>query len=86
MTERNQVRTAIVLVMVEGSGTLDRVIITQDKASIETLAEGFSGPTAVAVVGTTAWVAEGQLSHLFDPAKNGPPQLPFHITAVPLGQ
>jgi sugar lactone lactonase YvrE len=78
--------SGLTFVMVEGSGMLDRVIVSQDKASIETLAEGLSGPTAVAVVGTTAWVAEGQLSHLFDPAKNGPPHLPFHITAVSLGQ
>ena len=81
-----RVVSGLTFVMVEGSGTLDRVIITQDKALIETIAEGFSGPTAVAVVGTTAWVAEGQLAHLFDPTKNGPPRLPFHITAVPLGQ
>ena len=77
--------SGLIFVMVEGSGTLDRVIVAQDKASIETLAAGFSGPTAVAVVGTTAWVAEGQLSHLFDPAKNGPPRLPFYVKAVPLG-
>ena len=78
--------SGMTFVMVEGQGTLDRVIVTGDKASIETLAEGFSVPTAVTVVGTTAWVAEGQLSHLFDPAKNGPPRLPFYIRAVPLGQ
>jgi len=60
------------------------VPVAQDTTSIETLAEGFSGPPAVVVVGTTAWVAEGQLSPLFDPAKNGPPRLPFHIEAVPL--
>src|SRR5262245_42659133 len=76
--------SGLTFVMAEGSGALDRVIVTQDKASIETLAEGFSTPTAVAVVGTTAWVAEGQLSHLFDPAKNGPPRLPFYIKAVSL--
>jgi len=81
-----RVVSGLTFVMVEGKGTLDRVIVTQDKASIETLAEGLLGPTAVAVVGTTAWVAEGQLPHLFDPAKNGPPRLPFHVKAVPLGK
>lgn len=80
-----RVVSGLTFVMVEGSGTLDRVIVAQDQASIETLAAGFSGPTAVAVAGTTAWVAEGQLSHLFDPAKNGPPRLPFSVTGVPLG-
>jgi len=78
--------SGLTFVMVEGQGTLDRVIVTQDKASIETLAEGFSVPTAVTMVGKTAWVTEGQLSHLFDPAKNGPPRLPFYIKAVPLRQ
>ena len=80
-----RVVSGLTFVMVEGNGTLDRVIVSQDQASIETLAEGLLGPTAVAVVGTTAWVAEGQLSHLFDPAKNGPPRLPFYIKAVPFG-
>jgi len=79
-----RVVSGLTFVMVEGSGRLDRVIVTQDTAAIEILAEGFSGPTAVALVGTTAWVAEGQLSHLFDPTKNGPPQLPFYLKAVPL--
>lgn len=81
-----RVVNGLTFVMVEGKGTLDRVIVTQDQASIETLADGLLGPTAVAVVGTSAWVAEGQLSHLFDPAKSGPPRMPFHITAVSLGQ
>jgi sugar lactone lactonase YvrE len=81
-----RVVSGLTFVMVEGNGTLDRVIVSQDQASIETLAEGLLGPTAVVVVGTTAWVAEGQLSHLFDPAKNGPPRLPFYIKAVPFGQ
>ena len=52
---------------------------------IETVRDGLAEPTAVARVGETAWVAEGQLSHLFDPAANGPPRLPFRITGVPVG-
>jgi hypothetical protein len=71
--------------MAEGSGTLDRVSIEGDKVAIETLRDGLAGPTAVAKVGQTAWVAEGQLSHLFDPAANGPPRLPFRIIGVPIG-
>jgi sugar lactone lactonase YvrE len=78
--------SGLTFVMVEGSGKLDRVIVDQDNAKIETLAEGLLGPTAVTPVGTTAWVAEGQLAHLFDPAKNGPPQLPFYLKAVRLKQ
>jgi sugar lactone lactonase YvrE len=71
--------------MAEGGGTLDRVSVEGDKVAIETLKDGMAEPTAVAKVGQTAWVAEGQLSHLFDPAANGPPRLPFRITGVPIG-
>jgi sugar lactone lactonase YvrE len=71
--------------MAEGGGTLDRLSVEGDKVAVETLRAGLAGPTAVAKVGQTAWVAEGQLSHLFDPAANGPPQLPFRITGVPIG-
>src|SRR5262249_32031586 len=66
--------SGLTFLMVEGNGKLDRVIVDHDTAKIETLAEDLLGPTAVALVGTTAWVAEGQLSHLFNPAQNGPPQ------------
>ena len=43
------------------------------------------GPVSVTRVGDTAWVAEGQLGLLFDPAlKDRKPNLPFRIVAVPL--
>jgi hypothetical protein len=71
--------------MAEGGGTLDRVSVDGDKVAIETLRDGLAEPTAVAKVGQKAWVAEGQLSHLFDPAANGPPRLPFRIIGVPIG-
>jgi sugar lactone lactonase YvrE len=69
-------------IMAEGGGTLDRVTISGDQATFETVKGGLLGPTAVALVGSTAWVAEGQLPHLFDAAKNGPPKLPFHVQSV----
>jgi sugar lactone lactonase YvrE len=71
--------------MAEGGGTLDRVSVDGDKVTIKTIRDGLAEPTAVAKVGETAWVAEGQLSHLFDPGTNGPPRLPFRITGVPVG-
>ncbi len=71
--------------MAEGGGTLDRVTIEGDTARIETLKDGLLGPVGVTRVGDTAWVAEGQLSHLFDPAlKDKKPNLPFRMVAVPL--
>ena len=71
--------------LVEGGGTLDVVTVAGDQARIETLAGGFKTPVSVARVDDTAWVAEGQLGHLFDPAlKDQAPQLPFRIVPVPL--
>jgi len=71
--------------IIEGAGRLDRMHIQGDGAMIETLKDGYAIPTGVAVVGHTAWVSEGQLSYVFDPAKKGQtPNLPFHIYSVPL--
>jgi sugar lactone lactonase YvrE len=71
--------------IIEGAGRLDRMRIQGDSAVIETLKEGYALPTGVAVVGRTAWVSEGQLSYVLDPAKRGQtPNLPFHIYSVPL--
>ncbi len=71
--------------IIEGTGRLDRMRIRGDGAVIETLKDGYAVPTGIAVVGHTAWVSEGQLSYVFDPAKKGQtPNLPFHIYSVPL--
>ena len=71
--------------IIEGAGRLDRMRIQGDGAAIETLKDGYASPTGVAVVGHTAWVSEGQLSYVFDPAKKGQtPNVPFHIYSVPL--
>ncbi len=71
--------------MVEGGGRLDLVTVNGGTAKIETIKDGFGGPVSVTQVGSTAWVAEGQLDHLLDPElKKQPPKLPFHLYAVPL--
>jgi streptogramin lyase len=71
--------------MIEGNGKLDRVTITGDNASIDTLKDGFNGPTGVTLAGETAWVSEGQLPYLLDPAKKAQgPTLPFKLYAVEL--
>jgi streptogramin lyase len=69
--------------LVEGVGKLDRVTFEGNEATIETLKDGLNGPTGVTNLGDTAWVAEGQLKHLFD-AADPKPVLPFHLTAVPV--
>src|SRR5882757_480416 len=71
--------------IIEGAGRLDRMRIQGENAVIETLKDGYVTPTGVTVIGHTAWVSEGQLAYVFDPAKRGQsPNVPFHIYSVPL--
>lgn len=71
--------------LIEGSGTLDRVEIQDEAFVVTPIHGGFATPTSVARIGTTAWVSEGQLAFFFDPSKkNISPSLPFRIYAVPL--
>lgn len=70
--------------MVEGSGKLDRVTVTGDTVALETLSAALLEPAAVARVGDTAWVAETQISVLFDDKHASTPRLPFRILGVPL--
>ena len=53
--------------MIEGGGSLDLVTVKGETAEISTIKDGFGGPVSVTQVGSTAWVAEGQLGHLLDP-------------------
>jgi len=71
--------------LIEGSGSLDRVVIQGDAFAVTPIHGGFAIPTSVARIGTTAWVSEGQLAFFFDPSKQASsPSLPFRIYAVPL--
>jgi len=71
--------------LIEGSGTLDRVVIQGDGFAVTPIHGGFATPTSVARIGTTAWVSDGQLAFFFDPSKKAlSPSLPFRIYAVPL--
>jgi sugar lactone lactonase YvrE len=71
--------------LIEGSGTLDRVVIQGDAFAVTQVHGGFATPTSVARIGTTAWVSEGQLAFFFDASKkNLTPPLPFRIYAVSL--
>ena len=71
--------------LVEGSGTLDRVVIQGDTFAVTQLRGGFATPTAVARIGKAAWVSEGQLPFFFGPSKKSlSPSLPFRIYAIPL--
>jgi sugar lactone lactonase YvrE len=68
--------------LIEGSGTLDRMVIQGDSFAVTPIHGGFMTPTSVARIGTTAWVSEGQLDFFFDPSKNSSPSLPFRIYPV----
>jgi streptogramin lyase len=71
--------------LVEGSGSLDRVDIKGDTFAATPIRGGFREPTSVTRVGSTAWVSEGQLAFFFNPSrKDLSPSLPFRIYAIPL--
>src|SRR5690606_34786735 len=71
--------------MVDDRGVRSRVTIDGDTAKLETLRDGLADPTGITIIGDTAWVAEGQLSLLFDPTRKGQsPTLPFKLQTVPL--
>jgi hypothetical protein len=73
--------------LVEGAGTLDRIVVDGDRFRAEPLRAGFRTPTSVTRIGSVAWVSEGQMPLLFDPARKGDSLvLPFRIYAVPLNK
>ncbi len=74
------------LLMIEGTGNLDIITPEGDKAKVQVVKDGFRTPVSVVQVGNIGWVLEGQLTSLFDPKKNGPPQLPFRVYPVRLPQ
>jgi sugar lactone lactonase YvrE len=74
-----------VFLLIEGAGRLDTMTIKGNDATIVTLKDGYVTPTGATRVGDTAWVSEGQLDYLFDPAKHDQkPRLPFKLFGVPL--
>jgi sugar lactone lactonase YvrE len=76
--------SGLTFVMAEGGGSVDRITVDGDRIVVETIKDGIAGPTSVALAGRTLWVTEGQLPHLFEAAKSGPPRLPFRIVGVPV--
>ncbi len=76
------------LLMVEsgGAGALSKVDINGNSGTVVTLKEGYpEGPVAVAVVGNTAYVLEGQLEVMFGHSEPKPTPKPFRATSVPVG-
>ena len=80
------------VLIVEGGngGRLSRIALSGATGKATTLKEGYpDGPVSVTVVGTTAYVLEGQLATLMrkpgTPAEDTPPK-PFKATAVQVGK
>ena len=71
------------ILLVEGAGRLARITPRGDMVSVETLRSGLDGASGVTVVGSAAWVSQGQLGALFG---GKPPQVPFALTRIDLAQ
>jgi sugar lactone lactonase YvrE len=70
--------------MIEGAGRLDKITVKGGDAKVEVLKDGYKVPVSVWQSGKDAWVLEGQLNVLFDPALKGTKPDPFKAYAVPL--
>ena len=72
------------ILLAEGEGRVDQVTVNGEKAEIKVLKGDFKdGPTAVTLVGGTAFVSEAKLNYLNDEKLKGQDPGPFHATAVP---
>ena len=80
------------VLIIEGGegGRLSRIALSGAAGKVTTVKEGWpDGPVAVTVVGTTAYVLEGQLAAFMRPPGSNsppPPTKPFKATAVPVGK
>jgi len=78
-----------VLIIEGGNARLSRIALSGDTGKVTPIKDGFSdGPVAVTVVGTTAYVLEGQLAAFMRrPGADTPPPdpKPFKATAVEVG-
>lgn len=68
----------------DGNGRLDEVTISGDTATIKVIKGHYQVPTAVTVVGNTAYVLEAKLNYQRDPALKDKDPGVFKAYAVPL--
>jgi sugar lactone lactonase YvrE len=68
----------------DGNGRLDEVTVSGDSAAITVIHDKYMLPTAVTVVGKTAYVLEAKLNYQRDPALKGKDPAPFKAYAVTL--
>ena len=83
-------KSAVLIVEGGDGGKLEKVTFDGNNGKVELIKQGYpDGPVAVTVVGTTAYVCEGQLSAMMRrPGSSAPvPELkPFKATAVEVGK
>ena len=79
-------KDSVLIVEGGGEGWLSRIKIAGDSGQVTSLKQGYpDGAVSVAVVGTIAYVLEGQLVALFGPPDPHRVEKPFHATAVEVG-
>ena len=71
------------ILLAEGQGHLDRIVLDGDKATVTVLNQGLNVPVAVTVVGNTAWELESKFNYRREPLKGQDPGV-FAAYAVPL--
>jgi len=80
-------KNELLLVESAAPGRLTRVTLEGDSGKVATVKEGYpEGPVSVTVVGTTAYVLEGQLAILFGQAAPNTVEQPYRATAVEVGR
>ncbi|MCC6737324.1 MAG: c-type cytochrome [Bauldia sp.] len=79
---RTTVDGTALLLTENAGGTLDRITIDGDAATVETIADGFTQATAVAQIGDVAYVVEARFDVLMTPGAT--PVGVFSAKAVPL--
>jgi hypothetical protein len=67
-----------------GNGRLDEITVQGNNATVKVLKDGFMLPTAVTVIGHTAWVLEAKLNYQRDPALKDKDPGTFSVYAVAL--
>jgi len=74
---------------IQGEGQSGRVAILEvrgDSVALTPFAEGLNGPVGVTVAGNTAFVVEGKIGYLINPALRGQNPDPFVIRAFPMSE
>ena len=83
-------KSAVLIVEGGDGGKLSKITLDGNSGKVEVIKQGYpDGPVAVTVVGTTAYVCEGQLSVMMRrPGSSAPetPLKPFKATAVEVGK